>query len=240
MDLGIAGRVALVTAASKGLGLASALALADEGCRIVICARTADTLEAARQQIADRGADVLAIRADAVAEGAAAELVSTAVDRFGSVDILVANSGGPKHVPPLAPESTIRDAVEAHLFGISRLVREALPHMREQSWGRICLITASGIREPRHGMAESAAARAGLWGWAKALSHELEDADITINTVCPGAHHTDRFHGGASTETMVGDPDDFGHVVAFLCSQHAGWVNGVALNVDGGRSQALL
>jgi 3-oxoacyl-[acyl-carrier protein] reductase len=240
VDLGIRDRVALVTAGSKGLGLASALALADEGCHMVICARRAGPLEEARRQIVDRGAEVLAIEADAVGPTAAVDLVAAAVDHFGAMDILVANTGGPTHVPPLAAESIFRDAVEAHLFGLSRLVRESVPHMREGGWGRICLITASGIREPRNGMAESAMARAGLWGWAKALSHELVTDNVTINTVCPGAHHTDRFRSGGSTETLVGNADDFGRVVAFLCSEHARWVNGVALNVDGGRSEALL
>src|SRR5262249_23764691 len=133
----------------------------------------------------------------------------------------------------------LREALEGTLVALSRVVREVVPGMMSRSWGRICLVTASGVREPWPNMALSAASRAGLWGWAKALAHDLIDHNITLNNLCPGGHDPVRFRAVGSGGP-AGDPDDFGQIVAFLCSEQANWISGVALSVDHGRTAALL
>jgi 3-oxoacyl-[acyl-carrier protein] reductase len=122
---------------------------------------------------------------------------------------------------------------------MASLVREAVPHMRREQWGRICLITATGVREPLPGHALSATARSSLWAWAKAASHELIRDGITINTLCPGAHDTDRMKE-IDFPGPRGDPEDFGKLAAVLCSAPARFLTGAAIGVDGGSTLALL
>jgi 3-oxoacyl-[acyl-carrier protein] reductase len=240
VDLGIAGRVALVTAASKGLGRASAVALAQEGAKVAICARGADALRQAEAELAAT-TDVLAIRADVTSPDAPAALVRQTVERFGRLDILVANAGGPPAARALeVDDDAIGRAVEANLLTSVRLVREAVPHLRANGWGRICLITSSSIKQPIATLALSNTARTGLWAWAKTAAAELVDHGITLNTACPGRHATDRVvELGNAEPGRLGDPADFGRVVAFLCSEPAGYVTGAALLVDGGRYAGL-
>jgi 3-oxoacyl-[acyl-carrier protein] reductase len=232
MDLGVAGKVALVTASSKGLGRASALALSEEGAAVVLCARgEAGLAEAA----AAMPGDVLPIVADVADPATPARLVAAAVERFGRLDILVANAGGPPAARALElDDPAIEAAVNANLLTSIRLVREAVPHMRERAWGRICLITATGVKEPETSLAASATARTGLWAWAKLAARDLADEGITLNLACPGRHATDRALELGLQGTM-GDPVDFGKVVAFLCSQPAGFLSGAAVQVDGAR-----
>lgn len=241
MDLDIAGRVALITASSKGLGRASALALADEGCKVVVTARGEDALRQTEKELAER-TDVLAIAGDVTQPGAPKRLVDATVERFGSVDILVPNAGGPP--PGLALEfddDQMAAALNANLATSVRLVREAVPHMCERRWGRICCITSSSIKQPIPTLALSNMARTGLWAWIKTAASELFPDGITINTAAPGPHATDRMKqlGDGSAEGM-GDPADFGKVVAFLCSQPANFITGAALQVDGGATVGLL
>jgi 3-oxoacyl-[acyl-carrier protein] reductase len=237
MDLGLQGRVALVTAASKGLGLASAAALAAEGASVTICARDHERLTAAAAAI---GPDVLAIPADVTDPDAPARLVDATVDRFGRLDVLVANAGGPPQGRALeVTDEQLAEALNANLVTSVRLVREALPHLREAGGGRICLITSSAVKQPIPTLALSNTARTGLWGWAKTAAQDLAPDGITLNLICPGLHATDRVrHLGF--EGPMGDPADFGRVVAFLCSEHAGFVSGVALQVDGAATLGLL
>lgn len=240
MDLGIAGRVALVTAASKGLGRASALALAQEGCKIVVCARTESTLAQAEGAIAGIGAEVLAIAADVTDPATPQRLVDATVERFGALDILVANAGGPPPGRALdVTDEQIDDAVNANLLTSVRLVRAAIPHMRRAGWGRVCLLTSFSIKQPIPDLSLSNTARTGLWAWAKTAARDVAEEGITINTVAPGLHATDRMKEiGASGR--LGDPADFGRVVAFLCSEPANFVTGAAVQVDGGATLGLL
>lgn len=248
MNLGIEGRVALVTAASKGLGRASAIALAEEGCRVVICARGEEALADAAQAVSDAGAgdDVLAVVDDVTDADAPARLVATTVEHFGSVDIVVGNAGGPPPARALdVTDSQVRAAVEANLLASVRLAQAAIPHMRSRAWGRICFITSYSVKQPIPTLALSNMARTGLWAWAKTAAADVFGDGITINLAAPGLHDTDRvraLRGGAPVGEgeAVGDPVDFGRVVAFLCSEPAKFVSGVALQVDGAATLGLL
>jgi 3-oxoacyl-[acyl-carrier protein] reductase len=237
VDLGIEGKVALVTAASRGLGRGSALALSHEGAKVAICARDPERLEAAAAELPG---EVLAIPADVTASDAPARLVEATVARFGSLDILVANAGGPPQARALDVEGdALMAAINANQLTSIRLVQAAVPHMRAAGWGRICLIASSSIKQPIPTLAYSNAARAGLWAWAKTAAQDLIDDGITLNLACPGLHATDRVKELGS-EGRLGDPEDFGRVVAFLCSETAGFVSGAALQVDGAGTIGLL
>ena len=240
MELGISGRVALVTAASRGLGRGAALAFAAEGCNVAICGRTEATLAQTEKELAAAGVGVLALCEDVTDPLAPGRLVEAVVQRFGRLDILVGNAGGPSPGPALdLTDQQLTDALQGHLLTMVRLTREAVPHMRLGRWGRICFITATGVREPLPGHALSATARTSLWAWAKTASHELFVDGITVNTLCPGAHETDRMkeldHPGPR-----GDPEDFGRLAAMLCSEPAKFLTGAAIGVDGGSTLALL
>jgi 3-oxoacyl-[acyl-carrier protein] reductase len=241
VDLGIDGRVALVTAASRGLGRASADALAAEGVRLVLCARNEGPLRDCEQALTEKGAEVLAIVADVVDPATPERLVTAAVQRYGRLDIVVANAGGPPPGHALdVDDDALRAAVEANLLSSVRLVRSALPHMRAGDWGRLCCISSYSVVQPIPALALSNTARTGLRAWAKTAAADLagEDGDITLNLVCPGPHATDRMRELGGTGPM-GDPADFGRVVAFVCSAHARFVNGAAIVVDGGATLAL-
>lgn len=241
MDLGIAGKVALVTASSKGLGRAAAEALAADGARLVICARDRDSLDDAQTALRAGGADVLAVPADVTDPGAPAELVRAATERFGGLDILVANAGGPPPARALdLTDEQIAAAVNGNLTTSVRLVREALPSMRTAGWGRICLITSYTVKQPVPDLALSNLARTGLWAWAKTAAQDLFPAGVTLNLACPGVHATDRMRQLGGRSGPMGDPADFGRVVAFLCSQAAAFITGSAVLVDGGAVAGLL
>lgn len=240
MDLGVAGKVALVTASSKGLGRATAEALAGEGARLVISARGEEALRETEAAIASAGAEVLAIPADVTDPAVPARLVAAAVERFGSIDILVPNAGGPPPGRALElDDDQIAAAVNANLTTSVRLVREAVPHMQGAGWGRICCITSYSVKQPMPGLSLSNLARTGLWAWAKTAAADLFPSGVTLNLVCPGPHATERMRqlGGSGP---MGDPGDFGRVVAFLCSQPAGFISGAAVMVDGASSSGLL
>jgi 3-oxoacyl-[acyl-carrier protein] reductase len=237
MDLGLAGRVALVTAASKGLGRASAAALAGEGASVAINSRDPERL---RSTAAEPGDEVLALPGDVTEPDAPRRLVEATVERFGALHVLVANAGGPPKGRALdVDDATLLEAINANLLTSVRLVREAVPHMRAAGWGRICLITSSSVKQPIPDLATSNTARAGLWGWAKTAAQDLIGDGITLNLACPGLHATDRVKD-LGFAGPLGDPADFGRVVAFLCSQHAGFISGAALQVDGASTLGLL
>ena len=237
MDLGLEGKVALVTAASRGLGLASAEALAAEGASVAICARDPDRLEAAAAGI---GPDVLALPADVTEPDVPARLVAATVERFGRLDVLVANAGGPPRARALeVTDELLAQALNANLTTSVRLVREAVPHLRASHGGRICLITSNAVKQPIPTLALSNTARAGLWAWAKTAAQDLAPDGITLNLACPGLHATDRVRD-LGFDGPMGDPADFGRVVAFLCSAPVRFVSGVALQVDGAATLGLL
>jgi 3-oxoacyl-[acyl-carrier protein] reductase len=237
MDLGIEGKVALVTAASKGLGRGAALALSREGARLAMCARDPDRLAVTAGELPG---EVLAIPADVADPDTPARLVEAAVERFGALDILVANAGGPPPARALEVEDdAMLAAVNANMLASIRLVRAAVPHMRDAGWGRVCLLSSYAVKQPIPTLAYSNAARTGLWAWAKTAAQDLIDDGITLNVVCPGPHATDRAIE-LGTRGRMGDPEDFGRIVAFLCSEPAGFVSGVALQVDGAGTLGLL
>jgi 3-oxoacyl-[acyl-carrier protein] reductase len=238
MDLGLEGKVALVTAASKGLGKASAAALAAEGCKVVVCARGEEALNATASEI---GAH--AIVSDVTQPGEAERLVAATVEQFGALDILVPNAGGPPPMRALdVDDAAIDAAINANLTTSVRLIKAAVPHMQAKHWGRICCITSSSIKQPIPTLTLSNLSRTGLWAWAKTAAADLFADGITLNLICPGLHATDRIKSlGAAVEgPNVGDPADFGNAVAFLCSEHAKFISGTALMVDGASSVGLL
>jgi 3-oxoacyl-[acyl-carrier protein] reductase len=237
VDLGLQGKVALVTAASKGLGRAAAEALVAEGARVAINSRDPERI---RATAAELGSDVLALAGDVSEPDVPARLVEETVARFGALHVVVANAGGPPKARAVdVDDDTLRAAFEANLLSSIRLVRAALPHLRAAGWGRICLIASSSVKQPIPDLATSNTARAGLWGWAKTAAQELVDDGITLNLACPGLHRTDRVVETGFTGRM-GDPADFGRVVAFLCSEPAGFVSGAAISVDGAGTLGLL
>ncbi len=239
MDLGISGKTALVTAASRGLGKACALALADEGANVVICARGEKALEYAAKEIASKGRPIHAVAADITEADTPDHLVQVTVQRFGSIDILIGNTGGPPAMRALDVNDTaMAAALNDNLESMVRLVRAAAPYMKANRWGRVCLIASSSVKEPIPGLALSNMARSGLWAWSKTAAQDLISYGITLNLACPGYHATDRLQevGGAPDGYLTGDPTDFGKVVVFLCSQPACFVSGVALQVDGAQS----
>ncbi|MDH4112015.1 MAG: SDR family NAD(P)-dependent oxidoreductase [Actinomycetota bacterium] len=237
MDLGLDGRVAIVTGASKGLGLGAARAMAADGARLVLCARDADRLEHAAAQLRT---ETVTVAADVADPATPAALVGAALERFGTLHLLVANAGGPPQARALdVDDEAMRAAVEANMLASIRLVQASVPHMREAGYGRICLVTSVAVKQPIPTLAYSNAARTGLWAWAKTAAQDLIDDGITLNLVCPGLHATDRVIELGS-EGRLGDPDDFGRVVAFLCSRPAAFVSGAALQVDGAATVGLL
>ena len=243
MDLGLEGKRAAVAAASAGLGLASAKALAAEGVRVVICGRDHERLKAAAAAI---DGDVIPLVADVgTAEGSAA-FIAEAERRLGAVDIVVANCGGP---PPGNFASTdieaYRTANELAMLGSIAMCRAAIPAMQGRGWGRVVAITSYGVRQPPPQLIASATARAGLTAFLKITAREVAKDGVTVNSIQPGAHDTARLRGNNSDLSaiarslptgVIGDADDFGQAVAFLCSQQARFITGAALLVDGGLS----
>jgi 3-oxoacyl-[acyl-carrier protein] reductase len=236
MDLGLAGKVALVTASSRGLGRASAAALAAEGAAVVICGRGEESLKRTEGELAGSGAEVLGLVADVTEADAPRRLVAATLERFGRLDVLVANAGGPPPGRALdVSEEQLHAALNGNLLTSIRLVRESVPAMRSAGWGRVCLITSFYIRQPSPTLSLSNTARTGLWAWAKTAAQDVFPEGITLNLVCPGFHDTERMRGvSVAPDVPVGRPEDFGRVVAFLCSEPARFINGAAIQVDGG------
>jgi 3-oxoacyl-[acyl-carrier protein] reductase len=250
MDLGIAGRRAAIGGSSAGLGLGTARALAAEGARVALCGRDRDRLHDAVATITDTGGDAIAIEADLSTMQGAKGFVADARDALGGIDILVPNAGG----PPIGTfASTDLDAyapaIELSLLSSVAMCHAAVPQMREQGWGRVVAITSVSVRQPIGEIILSNTARAGLTGFLKTLALEVAAHGVTVNSVQPGSHATDRLrsnHGGdlssAAAAVPVGElgrPEDFGAVVAFLCSDHARFITGAALPVDGGAYRGL-
>jgi len=247
MDLGLSGRRALVTGASSGLGLSSAAALAAEGVRVVMVARDAERLARAAASVTG---DVHVLPGDVSDIDGVDELVGTAAQMLGGLDILVANAGG----PPAGTFATTDlnaylPALELNLLSTVAMCTAAVPLMRDGGWGRIVAITSISVREPIGNLILSNTARAGLTGFLKTLSREVAGEGITVNSLQPGLHRTPRLvdlHGDAVDDLgamipagVVGDPDDFGAIAAFLCSDAARFVTGAAIPVDGGAAHGL-
>jgi 3-oxoacyl-[acyl-carrier protein] reductase len=237
MDLGIAGRVALVTGSSRGLGRAAAASLSREGAAVVLSARGVDALREAEGAMPG---DAFAVADDVTDPETPGRLVEAAVGRFGGLDILVANAGGPPAARALeVDDEALGAALNANLLASIRLVRAAVPHMRTRGWGRIVLIASRSVKQPIPELALSNTARTGLWAWAKTAAQDLVPDGITLNLACPGTHATERARSLGLSGPM-GEPEDFGDVVAFLCSDQASFITASAVQVDGGEITGLL
>ena len=236
MELGLDGRVAIVTAASKGLGLATARSLLAEGAKVLVNARTTAALD----ELAAQSDDVLIVPGDITDPELPARLVEVALEQWGRLDIVVANAGGPPTGAAFAvTDEQLLEAMNANMLASVRLARAAVPHMRAQRWGRVCFIASVSVRQPIPDLALSNVSRTALWAWAKTAAQDVATDGITINLVAPGLHATDRLvERGVTGRT--GDPADFGQVVTVLCSEQAGFINGIALGVDGGAVAGLL
>jgi 3-oxoacyl-[acyl-carrier protein] reductase len=256
VDLGLHGKVAIVGASSKGLGKASALALAREGARVTICARTEADLQAAADEISrETGTDVLPCQADLATAAGIDSVVAATVARFGAVDVLVANSGGPTLGKFLDfTDDDWRQAFEMVTLNFVRFVRAALPHMRARHWGRIVGIQSSSVKQPVSGIDLSNGLRPGIAGLMKGIMPELAGDGITINLVLPGRFLTARISpdAGRSPEQdealqarlaplvadiplgRLGYPAELGNLVAFLASERASYITGAVYQVDGG------
>ncbi|MFC6731039.1 MULTISPECIES: SDR family oxidoreductase [unclassified Haladaptatus] len=258
MDFGIAGDSALVTASTSGLGLASAVALAEEGCDVAICGRDADRLAKAEERVGGAGrGTVLAVEADITDPDHVAAFVAQTVDEFGGLDHVVTSAGGPPSGPFLDTQE--RDWYAAYDLLVMSAVwtaKEAHPHLAKSGAGTFVAITSTSVREAIEGLVLSNAVRSAVIGLVKTLSREFAP-DVRVNAVLPGAHETSRIQDLiqqsldrgeiASYEEglaewsaniplgRIGDPRELGDVVAFLSSERSSFVNGVALPVDGGR-----
>jgi 3-oxoacyl-[acyl-carrier protein] reductase len=237
LDLGITGKTALITASSRGLGFASALALAREGVNVTICARGEAILREAETRLREIGVAVLAVPIDLTLPDAPTRLVETTVEFHGSLDILVANAGGPPVGRSLeVDDEALTKALNENLMASVRLVRGSVPHMQERQWGRICAITSFSVLQPIPELALSNTARSGLLAWARTAADDLAPDGITLNIACPGLHATERAVQLGADLDAAGDPEDFGRVVSFLCSQQSAGISGLAIPVDGGAS----
>ena len=245
MDLGIEGKIALVTGASKGLGLGVATALANEGATVAIASRSEARIQSAAAQIGARP-----FVHDTANAGSARALVDRVQDELGPVDILVANSGG----PPASPDALSfshdqwRSAYELLLLGALALVEAVLPGMRERGWGRVLSLSSSVVREPSPVLVLSAAHRAGLLAALKTIARQVAPDGVTINTLLPGLIATDRVKElGADSPDRVatlpagrlGTVEEFAAAAAFLCSQPAAYITATTLLVDGGAVRAV-
>jgi 3-oxoacyl-[acyl-carrier protein] reductase len=263
MDLGLRGKVALVAGSSRGLGKAVAEELAREHCALILCSRDADAVGSAAQDIASNvGGDVLPVQANLTDPDDIARLLRTAQDRFGRIDVLVTNTGGPPAGPFDSHSPAVwRDAVAQNLESVLNLVRGVLPQMKKRQWGRIVNITSIAVKQPVDGLILSNSVRAAVTGFARTLANEVAAEGITVNNVMPGYTRTERLvhlaehnaqNRGIEVEEAytawekeipmgrLGEPEELAALVAFLASQRASYITGTSIPVDGGWIRALV
>ena len=262
MDLGVKRRVALVAASSQGLGKAVALGLAREGARLALCARTDGALHAAAEQIRrETGAEVLASAFDVTVAEDVHRFVQEIVQRFGTIDICIANAGGPPSKP--FAETALEDwraAINLNLMSTIYLARQTLPIMQQQRWGRFIAITSVSVKQPIDGLILSNAVRTGVSGLVKSLSNEYGPYNVLVNNVSPGYTATARLMSLAETLAAregvtageiesrwtsqiplrrLGEPEEFANLVVFLASERASYITGSSIAVDGGMVRGL-
>jgi 3-oxoacyl-[acyl-carrier protein] reductase len=262
MDLGLKDRVALVAASSQGLGKAVALEFAREGVRLALCARTESTLSAAAEEIrTETGAPILARAVDVTIPRDVQQFVADVVRRFGTVDICVANAGGPPS--KTFAETTLEDwhaAADLNFMSTIYLAKETLPLMQQQRWGRFIAITSLTVKQPVDGLILSNAVRTGVSGLIKSLSNEYGPYNVLVNNVCPGYTATSRLmelagtlaaREGVSAEEVrsrwtsqiplqrLGQPQELANLVVFLASERASYITGASIAVDGGVIRGL-
>ena len=263
MDLGLQGRVAVVGGASRGLGRACAMGLAQEGARVAISSRSAEPLEATAQEIRSAtGVDVLAVPGDLSRLADIQNLIQRAVDHFGRLDIMISNSGGPPEGRAVdTSEDSWERAIQMALQFFIRMSREAVPHLRQQSWGRIINILASTVYQPIDNLATSGVTRLGAVAFAKSLADEVGRDNILVNNVAPGFLLTDRMmdlfktraretdtdldtvlQARASTIPLgrFGQPEELANLVTFLASEKNSYVTGTTVLVDGGVVRSVI
>jgi 3-oxoacyl-[acyl-carrier protein] reductase len=256
MDLGLKGKIALVSGASQGLGLAAAMALGKEGATLAICSRNKDHLSAADKILTKEGIHVITKPADVSIPDQAHAFVEESADKLGGVDILINNAGGP---PAFGFEDISQEMWEhgfrLNLLSTITMIKAGLPFMKKKKWGRIINMTSIAVKQPLDGLILSNTIRSGVIGLAKTLSRDLAQFNITVNNICPGYFLTNRVSSLASTiakekqvtpEDIIsgweneiplrrlGDPEEFGHLIAFLASDKASYITGASIQIDGG------
>lgn len=262
MDLGLKGRVAIVAASSQGLGRAVAMGLAREGATLALCARTAAALDSTAEEIRrSTGAEVLSRTLDVTDHEAVKSFTAGVLDRFGRIDICVANAGGPPS--KTFAETSVEDwksAADLNLMSTVYFAKEALPAMQERRWGRFIAITSMTVKQPVDGLILSNAVRAGVSGLIKSLANEYGPYNVLVNNVCPGYTATARLlslaerlaaREGISVDDVrkrwsaqtplgrLGEPQEFADLVVFLASERASYITGVSIGVDGGIVKGL-
>ena len=263
MDLELKNKVAIVGGASKGLGRACAEVLAEEGMKVVMCRRTQADLDQAADAIrAKTKADILTFAGDLEKNEVIQKLVAAAAAKFGRIDVLISNSGGPPLAKSIdATEEQWAVAVQRSLFFFARMAREVLPHMRAQKSGRIINILASTIYQPIPNLALSGATRMGVVAYAKSLADEVGRDGILVNNIAPGSLLSERMLGNVTArakelgislekaleerakETSVGrigDPRELANLAAFLASGKSSYITGTTIRVDGGLVRSVL
>lgn len=270
MDLGLTNRTAFVAGASSGLGRAAALELVQEGCTVAVCSRSEERIETAAEDIRDRAdvSDdrVLPLVCDVTDDAAVEAAIQDTIDAYGQLHVLITNAGGPpKAAATEVGPAAYRQAVELNLMSTISLCDAALPYLRraarDDGHARIIMVTSISAKQPLSTLALSNTARAGVQGYAKSLADDVGPTGITVNTILPGYTRTARLEDlaedvqeetGKSYEEIemewaeqnvlprIGEPDEFAATVTFLASSRAAYITGVALPVDGGRSQHLL
>lgn len=257
MDLGLRDKVALVVAASKGMGKACALGLAAEGARVAMCARGEAALNDAAAEVKRKtGAEVLAVPADVSRVEDIRRVVASVTEAWGGIDILLANAGGPPPGPfeQMTDEQWMSAFEQVHLSTV-RLIRGVIPHMKQSRWGRILTIQSSSVKQPVEGLILSNGIRPAVAGLFKTLAGDLAKDGITVNVVLPGRIRTDRFiqhqtdraaRAGRTLEAQlelaasdipagrIGTPEEFASLVVFLASERASYITGAVIQVDGG------
>ncbi|MGZ4690268.1 MAG: SDR family oxidoreductase [Gaiellaceae bacterium] len=247
MNLGIEGRRAAVAAASRGLGFATAAALADEGVKVAICGRDQARIEEAATRI---GRGCVPVVADVATVEGATGFVQSAAAALGGIDVLVPNAGG----PPAGDFASVDDvaayarAFELNCLSAIAMCKIAVPEMQARKWGRVVAITSIAVRQPIAGLILSNTARAGLTGFLKTLAREVAADGVTVNSLQPGFHDTERIQalhaepgslGAGVPAGFIGDAADFGAIAAFVCSDAAKYLTGTAIPIDGGAYAGL-
>ena len=263
MDLGIRGKAAIVTGGSRGIGRETARRFLEEGVRVLICGRNAETLERARAELGRQtGGEIHALVADTMREADLVRLIDAAKQRFGTIDILVNNAGQMYSGRfDVLTEAGLKEQLETKIFGFLRAIRLVFPLMQAQRWGRIVNIIGGAGKEPDPYMFGSGITNSGLLNITKSLSTEFGEHNVLVNAVCPGWVDTNLWRrnaqglaaelGAASEDearrmaarknalNRFGRPEELADAIVFLCSERASYITGVSLNLDGGRLKGL-